>query len=95
MQLYLDSYGAFLGVRDGMFYVRPRRGPAQLLPLREVSAIFLSRGCSLSTDAMELAVRNGIPMLLTDGIGRPLGPGLERAVRLHLHYPQAPSACFR
>ena len=73
MQIYLDSYGAFLGVRDGMFYVKPRRGPAQVLPLREVSAIFLSRGCSLSTDAMELAVRNGIPMLLTDGIGRPLG----------------------
>jgi CRISPR-associated protein Cas1 len=73
MQVYLDSYGAFLGVRDGMFYLKPRQGEGQRLALRQVDAIFLSRGCSVSVAALELAVRHGIPVLLTDGIGRPLG----------------------
>ncbi|MCB0580633.1 MAG: CRISPR-associated endonuclease Cas1 [Phaeodactylibacter sp.] len=73
MQLYLDSYGAFLGVRNGMFYVKPRYGEGQALPLRQVKAIFLCRGVRVSTDALELAIRSGIPVLLTDGIGRPLG----------------------
>lgn len=73
MQLYLDSYGAFLGVRDGMFYVKPRRGEGKVLPLRNLNAIFLCRGVSVSSDALELAIRNDIPVLLTDGIGRPLG----------------------
>lgn len=73
MQVYLDSYGAFLGVRNGMFYVKPRNGEGQALPLRKVKAIFLCRGVRVSTDALELAIRSGIPVLLTDGIGRPLG----------------------
>ena len=73
MQVYLDSYGAFLGVRNGMFYIKPRHGEGQTLPLRKVKAIFLCRGVRVSTDALELAIRSGIPVLLTDGIGRPLG----------------------
>lgn len=73
MQVYLDSYGAFLGVRNGMFYVKPRYGEGQALPLRKVKAIFLCRGVRVSTDALELAIKAGIPVLLTDGIGRPLG----------------------
>ena len=39
MQVYLDSYGAFLGVRNGMFYIKPRYGEGQTLPLRKVKAI--------------------------------------------------------
>ncbi|MCB9352670.1 MAG: CRISPR-associated endonuclease Cas1 [Lewinellaceae bacterium] len=73
MQVYLDSYGAFLGVRNGMFYIKPRHGEGQTLPLRKVKAIFLCRGVRVSTDALELAICSGIPVLLTDGIGRPLG----------------------
>lgn len=73
MQLYLDSYGAYLGVRNGMFYVKPKHGEGRALPLREVNAIFLAKGVRVSTDAMQLAIEAGVPILLIDGIGRPLG----------------------
>jgi len=73
MQVYLDSFGAFLGLRNGMFFVKPRYGEGQALPLRKVKAIFLCQGVRVSTDALELAIRSGIPVLLIDRIGRPLG----------------------
>lgn len=72
MQLFLDSYGAFLGVKNGMFWVKPRQGEGRVFAIREVNAIFLTRGVSMSSDAMALAVENAIPVLLLNAIGHPV-----------------------
>ncbi|MCG8330491.1 MAG: CRISPR-associated endonuclease Cas1 [Chitinophagales bacterium] len=73
MQVYLDSYGAFLGVRNGLFWIKPRQAEGRSIPVRKVKAIFLAKGVRVSTDALQLAIQEGIPVLLLDGIGRPLG----------------------
>lgn len=73
MQLFLDTYGVFLGVRNGQFFVRPRQGGEVLFAVREVQAIFLTASGSVTTEAMSLALRSNIPLVLLDGIGHPVG----------------------
>lgn len=78
MQLYLDSYGAYLSVRDGAFNVRLRLGDGsqqdRLFAVRQVQAILLTKGTALSADAALLAAGHDIPVLLIDA---------------HTHYPLA------
>lgn len=66
MQLYLDSYGAFLAVRNGMFAVRTRAGGERAFAVRAVQAILLTKSTGLSTDAALLAASNDIPVLVID-----------------------------
>lgn len=66
MQLYLDSYGAYLSVRNGMLAVRTRSGDTRSFALRQVGAVLLTRGTALSADAALLAVEHDIPVLLID-----------------------------
>lgn len=66
MQLYLDSFAAYLSVKNGQFRVRLSSGETHLFAVRQVSAILLTKGTGLSTDAALLAVENGIPVLLLD-----------------------------
>ena len=74
MQLFLDSFGAFLGVRNGQFLVRTGTSRNEhLFPVREVNVIFLTRGTTHTTDALILALKNDIPMIILDGIGHPVG----------------------
>ena len=70
MQLFLDSFGAFLGVRNGMFWVKPKHGEGRLFPLREINAVFLTKGVSMTSDALLLAIRNAIPVLFIDERGQ-------------------------
>ncbi|MCC6461562.1 MAG: CRISPR-associated endonuclease Cas1 [Saprospiraceae bacterium] len=66
MQLYLDSFGAFLAVRQGMFLVRTRHAGERAFAVRELQAILLTRATGMSTDALLLAVEHDIPVLLID-----------------------------
>ena len=73
MQLYIDSYGAFLGVKDGMFWVKPSDIKGELIAVREIRSILLSPSVRVSTDALLLALKNSISVLLLDKIGRSQG----------------------
>jgi CRISPR-associated protein Cas1 len=73
MQLFIDSYGAYLGVRNKCFWVKPKENEGRLFALREVDAIFLTRGVTASTNALMLAIENEIPVLFIDAIGHPVG----------------------
>ncbi len=66
MQLYLDSYAAFLSVKNGQFRIRLQSGEAHLFAVREVNAILLTKGTGMSTDATLLAIEHDIPVLLID-----------------------------
>lgn len=67
MQLYLDSFGAFLSVKNGQFNIRLNAsGETHLFAVRSVAAILLTKGTAMSTDAALLAVENDIPVLLID-----------------------------
>ena len=41
--------------------------------MRDVNAIFLTKGVSMTSDALLLAIRNAIPVLFIDSIGHPVG----------------------
>jgi CRISP-associated protein Cas1 len=74
MQLFLDSFGAFLGVRNGQFMVRTGTSRSEhLFAVRDVNVIFLTRGTTHTTDALILALDNDIPVVLLDAIGHPIG----------------------
>lgn len=73
MQLYLDSYGAFLGVKNKMFFVKPKNSTAKLFAARNIHTIFLTKGVRVSSDALLLALAEQIPVLLTDATARPVG----------------------
>ena len=74
MQLFLDSFGAFLGVRNKQFYVRTGTSRSEhLFAVRDVNVIFLTRGTTHTADALILALENDIPVVLLDGIGHPVG----------------------
>jgi CRISP-associated protein Cas1 len=74
MQLFLDSFGAFLGVSNGQFKVRLGTSRAEhLFPVRDVDVIFLTRGTTHTTDALILALENDVPVVILDGIGHPIG----------------------
>lgn len=64
MQLYLDSYGAWLSVRDGMFNIRLRSGGEHRFAVRQVSVILMTKGTAMSADAALLATQHDIPVLL-------------------------------
>lgn len=74
MQLFLDSFGAFLGVRNKQFLVRTGTTRSEhLFAVRDVNVIFLTRGTTHTADALILALENDIPVVLLDGIGHPVG----------------------
>lgn len=73
MQLYIDSYGAFLGVKDEMFWVKPIETEGKRIAVRKISSILLSPSTRVSTDALFLALKNSISVLLLDKIGRAKG----------------------
>jgi CRISP-associated protein Cas1 len=74
MQLFLDSFGAFLGVRNGQFLIRMGTSRAEhCFPIRDVNVIFLTRGTTHTSDALILALNHDIPVIFLDNIGHPIG----------------------
>jgi len=73
MQLIIDSYGAHVGSRNGMLHVRLKTGEEELFPPRKIRNIIVHRGVNLTSDALMLALKHDIGLMLTDKIGRPLG----------------------
>jgi CRISPR-associated protein Cas1 len=56
VQIYLDSYGAYLGVENGMFWLKPKHNPGRHLAVPKVKCIFVTKGVQVSSDAMLLAL---------------------------------------
>ncbi|WP_041329428.1 CRISPR-associated endonuclease Cas1 [Saprospira grandis] len=73
MQLYLDSYGAFLGVENGMFWFKPKHSEGRAIACQRINCIFLTKGVRISSDAILLALSHNIPMVFTDQMGRSQG----------------------
>lgn len=73
MQLYLDSFGASLRVKNKMFWVKPRQSDGRMFAVREVKAIFITKGVHISSDALLLAIKHEIPVLIINAIGHLVG----------------------
>ena len=78
MQLYLNTYGAYLHVKDAMFEVRlPGRSGGEAVKrhfaAQKVTSIILTTAGALSTDAVRLALQHNVDILFAASDGFPLG----------------------
>ncbi len=72
MNLILNSFGASLTKKDGLFFVQTAE-TAQSISPADVKTIMVSRGAKVSSDAILLAVQNEIDVLFVDELGKPQG----------------------
>lgn len=78
MQLYVNTYGAYVHLKDEMFEIRIRDKETNEVKKHhfaasKVTGIILTTGASLSTDAIKLAIMNNVDIVITEKDGHPLG----------------------
>jgi CRISPR-associated protein Cas1 len=76
MQLIINTYGTYVHVKDDMFEVTtPKDGEKQKhhFASQKVSSILMSKGSALSTDAVILAMKNNIDIIVFEYDGVPVG----------------------
>jgi CRISP-associated protein Cas1 len=73
MQLYLDSFGAFLNVKNGMLQVKPKNNPPHCFATEDVEVVFLTEGVTATSDALMLALEKNIPVIFLNYLGQPVG----------------------
>ncbi len=77
MQLFIDSYGAYVHVKDEMFEVRIKNEKKEVVKkhfsAKKICTIVLGKGTALSADAVVLAVKNQIDIIFVEWDGRPVG----------------------
>jgi CRISPR-associated protein Cas1 len=76
MQLHLNTYGAYLHVKDQLFEIKIKEDKEvkkHHVAAIKVKSIWLSKGTALSTDAVHLAIKNNIDIVFLEYDGFPLG----------------------
>ena len=77
MQLYINTYGTYVHIKDQMFEIRVKKEDKTWdkhhYSAKKVSSIVLSQGTALSAAAVKLAVTNNIDILFVERDGRPIG----------------------
>jgi CRISPR-associated protein Cas1 len=77
MQIYLNTCGTYLHVKDDMFEIKVPVKDAdpikQHIAAHKIKTIVMSTSASLSTDAVRLALMNNIDIIFTHSDGHPMG----------------------
>ena len=76
MQLVINTYGTYLHVKDDMFEVKVPKDDQyekRHIASQKISSILVSRGAAMSTDAIILAMKNNIDIVVLEGNGHPVG----------------------
>ena len=77
MQLIINTYGSYVHVKDDMFEIKVPvdEGPSrkQLIANQKVSSILISKGSAISTDAIIMAMKNNIDIVVLENDGFPVG----------------------
>ena len=79
MQLFINTYGTYVHVKDEMFEVRvpvekePGNYNKHHFAAKKVSSILMPKSAALSTDAIILALKFNVDILFVDFDGHPLG----------------------
>ncbi len=86
--LLLDTTGLVLKRHKGRFLVRHKKEGARTFSPYDIRSIIVGAPCLISTGALQLAIAHGIPVLLLDKVGRPVGrmwsPSLEGLADLRI-----------
>ncbi len=70
MQLIIDEFGTFIGKKENRFKIIIKE-KKQEFSADKVSQIIVSSASSISTDAIKLAIENGIDIVYINFIGKP------------------------
>ena len=76
MQLVINSYGTYVHIKDELFEVRVKKDGKEEkhhFAAQKVTSILLSKGSAISTDAVILAMKNNIDILVFEYDGTPVG----------------------
>ncbi len=77
MQLYLNTRGTYLHVKDNLFEIKipDEKGGSvkKQLAVHKVKTIVMTTSAALSTDAIQLALQNNIDIVFADYHGFPMG----------------------
>ena len=79
MEIYLQTFGSRLRVKDGLFEVTvpdlsgSNHHVTEQIAAHQVQSIFLQTGSSVSSDALLLAIEHGTDILVLDALGNPAG----------------------
>lgn len=70
MHLIIDEYGTFIGKKENRFEIR-RQGKTEEFSADLIKQIIISSASSISTDAIKLAMENGIDIVYLGKFGEP------------------------
>lgn len=76
MQLHINTYGAYVHVKDQMFEIRvpdEKKTAKSHLAAHKVKSIIMATGTALSTDAIKLAMMHNVDILFIEQYGEPIG----------------------
>jgi len=76
MQLYINTYGAYVHIKDEMFEIRIKKDKEiekHHYSAKKVKSIIISLGAALSSDAVKLAIDNNIDIVFVQKNGFPYG----------------------
>lgn len=72
MDLYISDYGTAVRKNGKMFEIISGENKNLISPLK-IKSIVMTKGVSLSTDTLELAIENNIDVIMVDEFGNPYG----------------------
>ncbi|MCA1761790.1 MAG: CRISPR-associated endonuclease Cas1 [Flavobacteriales bacterium] len=80
MQVFINTYGTYLHVKEDMFEIRVRPDPKNREKIKKnhiaahkVTSFVVSKGAAISTDAIALALKHNIDIVVVENNGHPLG----------------------
>ncbi len=76
MQLFINTYGTYLHIKDNMFEVKTNTNneiQKHHYAASKVSGIVMSTGCVFSSDAVKLAIENNVDIVFVEHNGNPIG----------------------
>lgn len=79
MQIFINTYGSYLHVKEEMFEIKvpkaedKKEKKVNHIAAHKVKSIVMSKGCALSSDAIVLALKHNIDIVLVENNGHPMG----------------------
>lgn len=78
LQIFINTYGTYVHVKDEMFEIKVReekKKPPRVnhIAAHKITSFVMSKGAALSTDAIALALKHNIDIVVVDHHGHPMG----------------------
>ncbi len=78
MQIFINTYGTYLHIKDDMFQIKikgEKNQPAKVnhIAAHKITSFVISKGAAISTDAIALALKHNIDIVIVENNGHPMG----------------------